>query len=232
MDENLPGIAKIAKLPRSARVAFAARCARRVLPLVKHYWPNAPEHHLKALDRAVSVAENAADAARSAADAAARASAAARAARAADAADAAHAADAAAYAAAALAGDAAYAAAAAAAAYAAYATARRFIARDFKTLVEAAAAGKWTNQTPVPPTVFGPMWPEGVPPDWPLAPDADVLRLRIEIPDGATDEDVKRMVRELVGAMNDVHRASSGSGLQVDNLRLFDTSGVPAGVPQ
>ncbi len=59
-DVNLPTTEDIAKLPRCARVAFAARCARRVLPLMSRFWKNAPEHHLKALDRAVSVAEAAA----------------------------------------------------------------------------------------------------------------------------------------------------------------------------
>ena len=54
---RVPTHMEIRELPRWARVAFAARCARRVLPLVKHYRTDAPEHHLKALDRAVSIAE-------------------------------------------------------------------------------------------------------------------------------------------------------------------------------
>ncbi|MEO1009164.1 MAG: hypothetical protein AAFX79_11400, partial [Planctomycetota bacterium] len=96
------------KLPRLARVAFAARCARRVQPLYRVLWPGAPEKHVQALDHAATLAERfangapasvdelaAAHAAAHAADAAARA--AARAAAAAHAAAAAaHAADAAA----------------------------------------------------------------------------------------------------------------------------------------
>lgn len=35
----LPTEEEIALLPRWARVAFAARCARRVLPLYLHFWP-------------------------------------------------------------------------------------------------------------------------------------------------------------------------------------------------
>ena len=29
---------------------------------------------------------------------------------------------------------------------------------------------KWTDDTPVPPDVFGPMWPEGVEPYWAVEP--------------------------------------------------------------
>jgi hypothetical protein len=44
---ELPTEAEIRQLPRWARVAFAARCARRVLPLVRHYWKDAPEDHCR-----------------------------------------------------------------------------------------------------------------------------------------------------------------------------------------
>lgn len=68
---TIPSQEELKALPRWARAAFVARCARRVLPLAKHFWGNVPEHHLQDLDRAVSVAERAA--ATSAADAAAAA---------------------------------------------------------------------------------------------------------------------------------------------------------------
>src|SRR5438552_2221502 len=42
----VPTQEEIEKLPRWARVAFAARCARRVLPAFKHFWPEAPEEHI------------------------------------------------------------------------------------------------------------------------------------------------------------------------------------------
>ncbi|MBP3960802.1 hypothetical protein J8F10_36740 [Gemmata sp. G18] len=38
-------------------------------------------------------------------------------------------------------------------------------ARAFDRLTRLAEKEKWTDDTPVPPTVFGPMW-EGAPPDW------------------------------------------------------------------
>ncbi len=38
-------------------------------------------------------------------------------------------------------------------------------ARDFERLRQLAEHEKWTDDTPVPPSVFGPMW-EGTPPAW------------------------------------------------------------------
>lgn len=55
-----PTEAEIAALPRWAKVAFAARCARRVLPLVKTFCPAAPASVLKVFEDAVEIAESAA----------------------------------------------------------------------------------------------------------------------------------------------------------------------------
>jgi len=57
---TLPTEEEIAKLPRWARVAFAARCARRVLPLFSQKWPDAPEEHIARLVWAVEVGEKSA----------------------------------------------------------------------------------------------------------------------------------------------------------------------------
>ncbi|MCC7375840.1 MAG: hypothetical protein IT581_14375 [Verrucomicrobiales bacterium] len=40
----------------------------------------------------------------------------------------------------------------------------RTIVSDFQRLEDAARIGSWTDDTPVPPEVFGPLWPEGAPP--------------------------------------------------------------------
>jgi hypothetical protein len=42
----------------------------------------------------------------------------------------------------------------------------RCIRRDFVRLKKLVRQEKWTDETPVPPNVFGPMWPEGVAPFW------------------------------------------------------------------
>jgi hypothetical protein len=46
----------------------------------------------------------------------------------------------------------------------------RCIRRDFVRLRRLARKEKWTDETPVPPEVFGPMWPEGVEPYWAVEP--------------------------------------------------------------
>lgn len=183
MPENLPDEAEIARLPRWARVAFAARCARRMLPLMNGGWAGDTRRLLRAsLDEVVGVTERAAAAAAieagvemsAVADVYAGYSHAHTAYYAARAADyAARAADNADHTAAD--GTVRYAtgAAAKAHAYANLAAADhaaeivRCITRDFQTLCAAADAGAWTDSTPVPPAVFGPLWPEGVPPGWP-----------------------------------------------------------------
>lgn len=176
-----PTTEELEALPRWARVAFAARCARRVLPLVKRFWESVPAHRLRALDEAVKSAEAASGtrvdtaAAHSAVRAAveevrtafafhlahAPAYAAARAIRAATAACAIG-----------RAGDEEIACDIGAAAESMFwATTIKTIgslaapARDFDRLCQLAEREKWTDDTPVPQSVFGPMW-EGAPPEW------------------------------------------------------------------
>ncbi|MGE3424826.1 MAG: hypothetical protein AB7N24_22490 [Dehalococcoidia bacterium] len=188
---GLPTPQELRTLPRWAIVAYAARCARRVLPL---HPGDSRDHPLVASEISVAEMSAAGDtgAARAAADATqaaaiARAAGAARAAEASDAARAADAAAAAAYAAydaddayyaaarAADAAHAAYYAVARAAAYAAYDAdaaaaadaARAAALRDYELLVTAAAS--WTEDTHVPPEFFGPIWPDGEPVGWSAA---------------------------------------------------------------
>lgn len=191
-----PSEKEIRRLPRWAQVAFAARCARRVQPLFQAGWPKAPAEHVEAVKRAIRIAETgAAGTTRAGAVAvAASASAATRAVSAASgqarlsAASAAYAADAAAVASttAAFSADAsvvaasARASAAASAAFSAGEAARavhgavaetgviRAMRADLDKLQAVAKQEGWTDETPVPPEFFGPLWPEGEPPGWPV----------------------------------------------------------------
>jgi hypothetical protein len=51
---------ELRRLPHWARVAFAARCARLVLPLFQAAWPDASPRYKDALDRAIALAERSA----------------------------------------------------------------------------------------------------------------------------------------------------------------------------
>lgn len=197
---KLPTKEEIAKLPRWARVAFAARCARRVLPLYKHHWPDAPEEYVADIVNAVEIAEQ--SAAAGYADTRAAARAAADAARAASvAADFANA-DPAAYTAAHTASDAAADAAADAATArgaatdtAAWLAGKPIIVRDFQTLLARVNAENWTDNTPVPPKVFGPLWPDGPPEGWPIQSDAPHVDPAAEYSPATQDEDFKLIIR-------------------------------------
>jgi hypothetical protein len=184
-DTRLPTTEEISELPRWAVVAFAARCARRVQPQFKSHWPDAPARHLNAIERTLQFAEDEAElssnftkgtntdieaavraaipnaddtayaAARTAEFALLTALRAANAARGlpryGNANAAMSAADTARYADAAANGD----------------DVTKFaIWTDYDTLSQAWKAGRWNDSTPVPPSVFGPMWPNGAPLGW------------------------------------------------------------------
>jgi hypothetical protein len=55
---KLPRAEEIVKLPRWAKVAFAARCVRRVQPLLGSTWPEAPEKYIEAIEMAITLAEH------------------------------------------------------------------------------------------------------------------------------------------------------------------------------
>jgi hypothetical protein len=54
--DTTPTKEDLLKLPRWAKVTFAARCARRARPLF-NAWKGAPERHIDAIDRAIALSE-------------------------------------------------------------------------------------------------------------------------------------------------------------------------------
>ena len=234
-DTSLPSEAEVAALPRWARVAFAARCARRVLPLFRTAWPDAPREYAEAVKRAIEVAE------RSAASASVGHGAT----------EVARAADVVADAADAISSDGYAAAVAAAAANAAdevvdptqaafnsavvaflnaVAATARFdgtsaaIAHDRHLITERVRFEEWDDEAPVSPDVFGPLWPEGPPPGWPADPDTPV-HTGVEL-DLLVGERVKGQVAgdeavHLFNALSRYHVARTGRPLQLDDLRPY-----------
>jgi hypothetical protein len=248
-DDTPPTEAEIAALPRWARVAFAARCARRVLSLAWRDLGRLPGMMADTLIKTVDLTERSAAAAEdlepdqyahilldfrgqpiaddpsggmavpdsmrtafSAFTAAGRA---------------------------ALIADwdhpraAAGAVEAAAAAVTEYPGAVRLICEDFRALTLAARAGRWTDDTPVPPTVFGPLWPDGPPPGWPVEASADPaaaaaidpappLRLFFEMGVFSPAE-----MAEIVGHLSEAYQALGGDRLVIDDVALLDPALVP-----
>jgi hypothetical protein len=235
-EHSLPTAGQISTLPRWAIVAFAARCARRVLPLVLR--STLDDQHKSAITKAVEMAEGCAAnathpgfaypaaaaaiavnasniaAVRSAAPAAAAAAVASVAAAASThtmAADAADAAD--------------------AAARAVGPAAVHIIINDFNLLRNKARAEGWTNDTKVPPSVFGEMWPEGAP-DWAnivlsakparatwhanegsisLTPATNALAFDLWIDPGDAS---KETLTRLLTSLSELHIAAGGTGME------------------
>lgn len=52
---ELPTVADLKKLPRRAKMAFAARCGRRAQPLLTLHWPDAPAEHVAGIERALAM---------------------------------------------------------------------------------------------------------------------------------------------------------------------------------
>jgi class 3 adenylate cyclase len=197
-----PTAEEVKRLPRWARVAFAARCARRAMPLFE--LSGGVTRDLSPVNAAIAAAEDFASAARSAPgvfdnDAEDGAEKAARAAKIAEGDKRAHAA----------------ARSACSAAWAAYEGASRSSAHqqaanavhfaveaipsglsqvwaDYDRVTELAIDQVWTDATPVPPSVFGPMWPSGEP-EWVRGPTSlDPPHDRSKPP---TANDLKRLPR-------------------------------------
>ncbi len=292
-----PTEGNLRQLPRWAKVAFAARCARRVQPLFATFWWKAPREHIAALDNAIALAEsfsctsriddydydvasaNAFNAARAAHAADANAEVASAhgdltvgvepsyAASIASNANSARAAAAAALAATRAADAiceaisnadfttdgpiAAEAARAAALAADRTVDARQAVTdamwRDFDALTEAAARLRWTNDSPIPSDVFGPLWPDAEPEWWPnsvmiaasaSAPapapppqrDPDQLELRLTLPADATDDEIAQATADMILAASRAHQAAGGSGLKPDWMKVYKTAPVPQGV--
>lgn len=156
---------EIRQLPKKAQVAFAARCARRVLPLYKYFWPEAPDEHVNAVEVVIAFAESDSPPSENA-----------------------NAVDDNAIAAI----NAVPSSVAKTVAYAAYAAYQSFtinsvraaakvvvnisedvrnktiaaMRRDFEKLKEAATRENWDNKHHILPEWFGPIWPNGAPERW------------------------------------------------------------------
>lgn len=239
---------EIASLPRLARVAFAARCARRVQPLVLYSAPTLAKKHVDAINHAIGMAERVA----AAEDLTAKTLHAAAAAAYVAAAHTAYTAAAAAASAAATSADSAAAYAVAAADAAAYAApglgghwkdaTRRAMRLDFEMLYGAATREAWTDATPVPPEWFGPLWHKNPPPGWPVqkavapvsatpAATTDRLLIDIELPEFHDPEFLSRHLAGLADAMSRRQIADGGNELEIDDLLplIRVRRGVPHG---
>lgn len=226
----VPVYDEIRNLPSWVRVAFAARCARRVSQLYHPAWPKVIEKYITEIEKAVRLAEHAS--AIAAADYTASNIDYFLSRTPGDHQTAALAANHAVIETAALAANAVYTTAAdsktadyntkltATAVAAAAAAGRRTInsqlRHDFEIVYGLAVANAWTDKTPVPPSVFGPLWPDGPPKGWPKPEKAaKELHFEFNVPDDMTIDDAIEFVKQLSLELCKLDVAAGGHGVAI-----------------
>jgi hypothetical protein len=104
------------------------------------------------------------------------------------------------------------------------------IRRDFDHLLSLSYYMYWNDDTPVPPEVFGPLWPEGPPKGWPPItdiPQNKKLSLAFYSRELAVGQITEDDVVNLFNALNRYHIARGGVPLTYEDLRSL----LPALVP-
>lgn len=185
-EDRLPTKEEIAQLPRWARVAFAARCARRAQPNFLKHWP--PKEHIDGIENAIAIAEhNAANA---------------------------------------------YAAAAAYDA-AESGVNKKLILADFNHLFALAKKHKWTDETPVPPSVFPPIDTSVKPEIQPVEmPDQEAKTFLLQAfgQPGVTASILAPHLLNVYKALNEYSLAKFGTHISRGKFKrlVLEYAGVPA----
>lgn len=233
---TLPTIEEIAALPRWAKVAFAARCARRILPLFKVDDSNragdalrlrqaveACERYAADLSPSEQVLEDAlfidhgfADTSYDDSDCHPTNAVQAAVAFAAD-----HreirskrwAGRAMAYAVRALGAESA-----------------TVIGKDFLAVRSYVSGTDQPHDTPVPPWVFGPMWPNGVPEGWPEEDPQERLQVTVGVPEDAQPKQTADYLNRLHELLNRLNIQNGGAGIAIDTVRREQPKEAPVPV--
>ena len=235
-EDHLPTEEEISQLPRWARVAFAVRCAERVLPVFDRYWQDKPRLASLTLLQAVDMARGAAavggvpDRRAYHGIEAATSSWVTNALNDEDAHVAsAHAADCALNALRAVRNESnqhAHDAASHAWHAARYpapgdASIRIAMQRDIAAMLELAHADNWADDTPVDPDALGPLWPDGEPKGWPKSAveqgSNGSYLLEFESPDGVSDAEAAERIARVIGLLDRLNRAKGGTGVRIDD---------------
>jgi hypothetical protein len=214
--DTLPTEAEISQLPRWARSAFAARCGRRVVPLLKAHWPDALDHRrlqlLKDLEQLESAVSKGVLTTRDPIEVDSTP-------YLAELPEVAQIVD--------IVGSAVLSASTIGSisgiegallcrAHAARVGVSASVLRsDVRHLLDLSRSYQWTDDTPVPPAVFGPLWPEGPPADWSELPKPTKLKLSVQVPDGLDDAAVREKLQKLTVALARLNVAGGGHGLKL-----------------
>ena len=103
------------------------------------------------------------------------------------------------------------------------------IRRDFDQIARLAEWQRWTDDTPVPPEIFGPLWPEKRTAGWPA--DSDIPQ-RSDLPLEllSRGRNLEQMTEDetvhLFNLINEYYIARTGNRLTMEGLRPFLTAAV------
>jgi hypothetical protein len=91
--------------------------------------------------------------------------------------------------------------------------------RDVDLLRVLTIREQWSRWSLVDPDVLGPLWPNGLPADWPQPVEqADGIggfTINFEVPDDVSDAEAFERINEYVKRLNSLHRAMGGKGLRI-----------------
>lgn len=105
---------------------------------------------------------------------------------------------------------------------------------DLVLLRELSASERWTDATPVPVDLLGPLWPNGLPDWWPDEPVGGVtplLHLEFTVPSEMSKRSADRLIGEILQRANELHHALGGTGLTISGAEVHECEPalVPAG---
>ncbi len=240
---SLPAVDEIEQLPQLARLALAARCARRVEPLLRLFWARLPADRLESLNRGVQLVERLVEFGRESSSVEEATSLA----RSMNAIAAVAPNDNAALiiytvtdildAVTSRSAERVRTALKTAASISSLNTKSlvQEIRADFDALISMAKAGRWNDDTQVPRDALGAIWPEGEPEGWPdegreAAGDAEAavgiedgehsLRVRVSVPDSVSYDELAEKTTQLLAAISLRHKELGGSGLKLHDLDI------------
>jgi len=107
-------------------------------------------------------------------------------------------------------------------------------AQSFDLRLLQSLASEWNEDTHVSLALFGPLWPEGRPPEWDWwESDSKEYELivAVDVPEGISDQEFLELIAALGGQLDSLHRAYGGHGLKIgaSDLIIEDKIEVLAG---
>jgi hypothetical protein len=117
-----------------------------------------------------------------------------------------------------------------------YTDVRRYLRNDYQSLHLLTGPDNWSGEVdvfadtaPIPLTTFGPLWPDGLPSGWPQFDEANALDVTLFAPERTSPHVIGESLVKLWEAANEYHMAGGGGVLTFDEFKQMVPSLVPVG---